>query len=382
MITFGLESEMQRTVAMRDEARNANDTQVFPSESAHGADDLKLGHLRIKYGYLCKGGQNNGGKAQNKDWFCAVKNFAKESSEAFFAVCDGHGKDGHLCAAYASDRVPRRLAHELKKRKNSQTKPMTRQIGKKTWTNGDVGPSEEQIYEAFSEAYNGCNRAMFQNKDFNATASGTTCTSAYIQGNERRIFIGNVGDSRAVLGRKGIAHPLSWDQTPYRGVERKRIRENGARILSLDQIDGIAPIILGKNEKIPGTAEHYDYHDLVEGEDEESDLRIWHKTLTAPGIAFTRSLGDSEAEKLGVIAEPEMVRLNLEAGDDIIVLASDGVFEFLTNQSVIDICVQCKDDGPLKACEEVICRSQEYWKTYESHVDDMTCIVIFIESIE
>lgn len=239
--------------------------------------------------------------------------------------------------------------------------------------------SVDQIYEAFSEAYNGCNRAMFQNKDFNTCASGTTCTSAYIQGDQKRVFVANVGDSRAVLGRKGTAYPLSWDQTPYRGVERKRIREHGARILSLDQIDGIAPIFVGEHERTPGTVENYNYQDIVEGEDEECDLRIWHKTLTAPGIAFTRSLGDSEAEKLGVIAEPEMVLLNLEQGDDVIVLATDGVFEFLTNQSVIDICTQCKDDGPLKACEEVISRSQEYWKNYESHVDDMTCIVIFID---
>lgn len=355
-----------------------------PSDSAHAEEEIKLGSLRIKYGFLCQGGQSNGGAAQNKDWFCAVKNFAKHPNEAFFSVCDGHGKDGHLCAAYASDRIPRRLAHELKKRRDDQkgTLHSSKQVGRSTSGKKhqmNAVSSVEQIYEAFSESYNGCNRAMFQNKDFNAYASGTTCTSAYIQGDQKRVFIANVGDSRAVLGRKGTAHPLSWDQTPYRGTERKRIRDHGARILSLDQIDGIAPIFLGEHERIPGTVENYNYQDLVEGEDEECDLRIWHKTLTAPGIAFTRSLGDSEAEKLGVIAEPEMVLLNLEQGDEVIVLASDGVFEFLTNQSVIDICTQCKDDGPLKACEEVISRSQEYWKNYESHVDDMTCIVIFIE---
>jgi Serine/threonine protein phosphatase len=42
-----------------------------------------------------------------KTGFAPLKNFAKHPNEAFFSVCDGHGKDGHLCAAYASDRVPR-----------------------------------------------------------------------------------------------------------------------------------------------------------------------------------------------------------------------------------------------------------------------------------
>ena len=55
-----------------------------------------------------------------------------------------------------------------------------------------------------------------------------------------------------------------------------------------------------------------------------------------PGTAFTRSLGDALAEDLGVIAEPEIVTRELEEGDEIIVLASDGVFVFcLSNGPII-----------------------------------------------
>jgi serine/threonine protein phosphatase PrpC len=87
---------------------NANDKNLRPSVSSHGEAEIKLGRLQIKYGYLCQGGTSNDGRsAQNKDWFCTVENFVNNPNEAFFAVCDGHGKDGHLCAAYASDRIPR-----------------------------------------------------------------------------------------------------------------------------------------------------------------------------------------------------------------------------------------------------------------------------------
>jgi serine/threonine protein phosphatase PrpC len=97
---------------MRGNTFNTKDSKLkpSPSESAQGEEELKLGPLRITYGFLCQGGQSNGEAAQNKDWFCAVQNFAKQSNEAFVTVCDGHGKDGHLCAAYASDRIPRSVS--------------------------------------------------------------------------------------------------------------------------------------------------------------------------------------------------------------------------------------------------------------------------------
>ena len=57
-------------------------------------------------------------------------------------------------------------------------------------------------------------------------------------------------------------------------------------------------------------------------------------------------------------AELEMVTRELEDGDQIIVLVSDGVFDFLTNQSVIDI--------------YAIVESYELWLQYELRTDDIT----------
>ena len=39
-----------------------------------------------------------------------------------------------------------------------------------------------------------------------------------------------------------MAKPLSNDQTPYRKDERERIKKTGARVLSMDQIEGIEPV--------------------------------------------------------------------------------------------------------------------------------------------
>ena len=42
-------------------------------------------------------------------------------------------------------------------------------------------------------------------------------------------------------------------------------------------------------------------------------------------------------------AEREILTKEITKGDEILVLVSDGVFEFLMNQRVIDICAECDD---------------------------------------
>ena len=78
------------------------------------------------------------------------------------------------------------------------------------------------------------------------TLSGTTAISILFHGADM-MTVSNVGDSRAIAGVKTEdgkirAVPLSHDQTPYRKDERVRVKKSGARILSLDQIEGLEPI--------------------------------------------------------------------------------------------------------------------------------------------
>jgi len=125
---------------------------------------------------------------------------------------------------------------------------------------------------------------MHAERHFDDSLSGTTSISLLLRG--RTMFISNVGDSRAILvslkvsfkrkfstcvaavcvnvllfvslgviwtdifafrvsnkkdGRL-VAKPLSNDQTPYRKDERDRIKKTGARVLSMDQIEGIEPV--------------------------------------------------------------------------------------------------------------------------------------------
>ena len=47
---------------------------------------------------------------------------------------------------------------------------------------------------------------------------------------------------------------------------------------------------------------------------------------------MSRSIGDYVAHKVGVIANPEVNEHLLQPGDLAMVVGSDGVFEFLTNE--------------------------------------------------
>ena len=106
---------------------------------------------------------------------------------------------------------------------------------------------------------------MHADKRLDDTLSGTTAISILFRG--RTMYVSNVGDSRAIVvssstnsgasssgsssgigtnlsqdGRRLVAKPLSVDQTPYRKDERERLKKYGARILSMDQIEGLEPV--------------------------------------------------------------------------------------------------------------------------------------------
>jgi len=64
--------------------------------------------------------------------------------------------------------------------------------------------------------------------------------------------------------------------------------------------------------------------------------RVWLKNKPVPGLAMTRSIGDMAASSVGVTAEPEIkVFSNLSPSDKFIVIASDGIWDRLSNEEVM-----------------------------------------------
>ena len=80
-----------------------------------------------------------------------------------------------------------------------------------------------------------------------------------------------------------------------------------------------------------------DYYKDMDGK-KVGPARVYAKDEDGPGLAMSRSLGDTVAEKLGVIAVPDVrVVKRMAERDKAVILCSDGVSEFLSNEKIGEI---------------------------------------------
>jgi serine/threonine protein phosphatase PrpC len=102
--------------------------------------------------------------------------------------------------------------------------------------------------------------------------------------------------------------------------------------------------------------------------------RIWLPTAPMPGAAFSRSIGDAVAERVGVIAEPDVLTLRLTSWNPFFVLATDGVWDYMTPQEVVTLVARCPE--PQSAADAVADEAKGRWLTQDSRSDDVSIIVV------
>lgn len=77
-----------------------------------------------------------------------------------------------------------------------------------------------------------------------------------------------------------------------------------------------------------------------------------------------------------------MFRFELSVNDKFIVVASDGIWEFITSQEVAEFVYPFyKKKDAEGAADRLVREARERWEKEEEVIDDITCIVIFLESI-
>jgi serine/threonine protein phosphatase PrpC len=262
----------------------------------------------------------------------------------FVAVFDGHGAEGRPSSQVVRDNVPKAILRWLR-----DSAP--------TVEGGQVEPSITETSElvrrfvamtkAFEEA-----EAILQDEDSNIdhVFSGTTAVATMLCG--QVAFTAWAGDSRAIIGRgKGPnAYPveLTHDQKPSRTDEKKRVRAQGGRVTRWKK--NIGP------------------------------LRVWLPDDWIPGLAMTRSVGDTVLSQYGVVPTPEVTVCELGPKDQFIVLASDGVWEFMSSGDVTAFVARMKAKGasPSKVANSLVAESVKKWKENEQVVDDTTAVVIYL----
>ena len=204
---------------------------------------------------------------------------------SFFGVFDGHG--GSACADFLRDNLHQYIVR----------------------TRYFPFQPKEAIFEGFETAEKEfLERAE---KSCPVDKSGSCAIVVLIVGDI--CYAVNLGDSRAVMSSEagGKIYPLSKDHKPFAEEEMKRIVANGGKIYqSVGQVN-TAPV-LGPYRVFPGR------------------------------LSVSRTFGDIEAKHPSyggnnrvLISIPEIKAFKIHPEYEFIILASDGIFDKLTNKEVI-----------------------------------------------
>ena len=286
---------------------------------------------------LSKTGLAGDEKKVNQDNYFIFKNFVQGFENIYMGVCDGHGYYGHEVSGFIKENLPMNMNHILKKKKLDLIK--------------------DDLSQAIKECFIKENQNLLSNHQIDSDLSGTTCISVIYT--PQKLIIANIGDSRCVLGKfdnkksKFISENLSRDHKPTIPEEAERILKVGGRIRPMRDEDGeyIGP------------------------------LRVYMKDKEMPGLAMTRSFGDYFGSTAGTISEPEVTEHIFKEEDKFIILASDGLFEFIQSEEVVKYVGEYyKKNDIVGCCEFLYKESCKRWLDEEEDtIDDITIIIVFFD---
>ncbi|CAG9319239.1 unnamed protein product [Blepharisma stoltei] len=269
-------------------------------------------------------------KKYNQDAFVIQPLLQGIKGQYLFAVCDGHGVFGHEVSGFLKEKLPIAVEQGL--------------------------PENDSQINLYAQALvNGILTVerLVQESMINAEFSGSTLVSLFIRGSS--IICGNVGDSRAVLAQK---YENAWNTVDLSRDHKPDLPDESARIIRAN----------GRIEP------YYDDNGQPLG-----PYRVWLHDQQIPGLAMSRSIGDLVAKSVGVSAEPEIVIRKLEPQDKFIILASDGVWEFISSQEAVDIVKESWESGKTEACcDRLVKEAVIRWQKEDESIDDITVIVIFL----
>ncbi|CAD8174621.1 unnamed protein product [Paramecium pentaurelia] len=273
-----------------------------------------------------KGVQLGNASKVNQDTYICCAKIENNECIHLFAICDGHGEHGHLVSGLIKTQLPILISkNKLLLEKNSSQGLMI-------------------IIQGLSD--------ILQQSHIDMSFSGSTLVIVYIQNN--KIYCANLGDSRAILlnrDEKWKMKPLSRDHKPNCKDEADRILANGGRIDPL--MNGLGLFV--------------------------GPLRVW-TNQNVPGLAMTRSLGDEIAHSVGVSDKPEILQFDLERNDKVIIVGSDGLFEFLSDDQIINCISPYYDTSNIEgACNQLMLAACNSWmQKCNNLIDDITFIILFL----
>lgn len=201
----------------------------------------------------------------------------------YFGVFDGHR--GALASQFMKERLHQHVLYHLR-------------------NEGDKN-LELVLSKAFLSANNAFAKYVAGLPTEEEREAGTTATVALLR-NSVQLAVAHVGDSRALMYRKGEVNVLTKDHDPEDRNERERVLK-------------------------------------------ERGIIVWTslgRALVNGRLAMTRSLGDMDLKAYGVSATPDTSTMAIKHGKDaFLALISDGISFVMSNQEIGNCIATCEDAG-------------------------------------
>ena len=242
-----------------------------------------------------------------------------------YCVLDGHGGGGH----YVSFRGIKSLVYFVCNSKNFPA----------------------NIHAAIMDGFRACQADLLMHSvgnGYDIQISGAA--AVLVVRNAETVWVAHTGDSRVVLGNPNStsANFETVDHKPTHPTEKIRLESEGAEIHTFSFENGAVEI-----------------------------ARVFVKGSDYPGLCMSRSLGDVSVKACGVSAVPDITKGDIKS-DDYLILATDGVWEFISSKLVTGtFSRKLANEGTHKCLNRIVTEAKKQWKTNEgNYCDDITAMLI------
>ncbi|KAF8392646.1 hypothetical protein HHK36_022995 [Tetracentron sinense] len=284
-----------------------------------------------------------GKKGVNQDSFIVWEEFGCQEDMIFCGVFDGHGSWGHFVSKRVRESVPLSLLC------NWQETLASISIDPYFFLGSDKELDRFDIWkQSYLKTYAAIDKELEKHRGIDSFYSGTTALTIVRQGD--LIVIANVGDSRAVLATTSddgslVPVQLTVDFKPNLPQEAERIMQCKGRVFCLHDEPGVH--------------------------------RVWLPDGETPGLAMSRAFGDYCIKDFGLISVPEVTQRNITSRDQFVVMATDGVWDVISNQEAVQIVFSATDRA--KAATRLVECAIRAWKHKKRGIamDDISAICLF-----
>ncbi|KAF8401418.1 hypothetical protein HHK36_012357 [Tetracentron sinense] len=267
-----------------------------------------------------------GQKGVNQDCFIVWEEFGFQEDMIFCGVFDGHGPWGHFVAKMVRESMPSSLLCNWQ-----ETLSLT-SLDPDFDLESDKKLHHFDIWkQCYLKTCAAIDQELEHHRRIDSFYSGTTALTIIRQGDI--IVIANVGDSRAVLATTSddgslVPVQLTVDFKPNLPQEAERIMQCKGRVFCL--------------------------------QDEPGVHRVWLPDVEMPGLAMSRAFGDYCVKEFGLISVPEVTQRNITSKDQFVVLATDGVWDVISNQEAVQIVSSTSDRA--KSAKRLVESAVRAWK--------------------